>query len=448
MDLPQHNAHKVRVMSLIVADRPPVVNQKNHFAGHAAANQQPRPKLEVADIFRLYGADYRRSHAMTVGQAKVMRAIEVCRTAELGGHIEECDQCGLVRPVYNSCRNRHCPKCKKLATAEWLKARQDELLPVGYFHNVFTMPHELNPLAAANPGLLYGQLFRSVAATLMGFAADPQHGLGGLPGFTAVLHTWDQQLQYHVHLHCIIAAGALVGEGEGRADSRWVGTQHLFGVRALSRAYRDHVLAALRRLHGRDKLVLPGRLAEPGRFLEMIELLAARHWVCFSRAPFATTDRVLEYLSRYTNRIAISNQRLLDIGGGQVTFHYRDRKDGNRVKERTIAAAEFIGRFLQHVMPKGLPRMRHYGFLSNRRKARCLARCRELLGQKAPAAEELSTNRVELLLQLKGVDLLRCPACGEGRMEVVEQLRPRRVGTGGKVVPAAGRAAVVGKDTS
>ena len=436
-------------MCVIVGDRGPVVNHENVCNTPPAANHstQPRPRYEVADIFRLYGADFRRNHALTRGQLKVMRCVEACRTAELGGHIEECGHCGLRRPVYNSCRNRHCPKCKKLATAEWLKARQDELLPVGYFHNVFTLPHELNPLAAANPRLLYGQLFRSVAATLLGLAADPRHGLGGLPGFTSVLHTWDQQLQYHVHLHCIIAAGALALAGEGEGDQAiWRPTQHLFGMKVMSAAYRDHFLAALRRLRRRGELVLPGRLAEPGQFEEMVERLAGRHWVCFSRVSFATPEKVLGYLSRYTHRIAISNDRLLDIGGGQVSFRYRDRKDGNRVKERTISANEFIGRFLQHVLPKGLPRMRHYGFLGNRCKAERLARCRQALGQPAPtAAEELPTNRVELLLVLKGFDVLRCPACGEGRMEVVEKLPRRPAARPGRNKIAG---PVVGKDTS
>ena len=279
---------------------------------------------------------------------------------------------------------------------------------------------------------------------LLGLAADPRHGLGGLPGFTSVLHTWDQQLQYHVHLHCIIAAGALAGDG---ADDVWRPTQHLFGMKVMSAAYRDHFLAALRRLRRRGELVLPGRLAEPGQFEEMVERLAGRHWVCFSRASFATPEKVLGYLSRYTHRIAISNDRLLDIGGGQVSFRYRDRKDGNRVKERTISANEFIGRFLQHVLPKGLPRMRHYGFLGNRCKAERLARCRQALGQPAPAPanEELPTNRVELLLALKGFDVLLCPACGEGRMEVVEKLQRRPAARG---VPPKAAMPVVGKDTS
>ncbi len=384
----------------------------------APPSTQDRPRFEVGDIFRRYGEPFRRKHPLTLPQAKVMRALETCRTAAMGGHVEACNHCGLSRPVYNSCRNRHCPKCRRLATIEWLTARRAEVLPIGYFHNVFTVPHELNPLAAVNPRLLYRQLFRSVSATLMSFAADPRHGLGGMPGFTAVLHTWDQQLQYHVHLHCIIAAGALAPDGQSWLPAK----SYLFPIRELATAYRAHFLKGLQHTHRRGELLLPGALAEPGCFDDLMELLAAKDWVCFSRAPIATNDKVLEYLSRYTHRVAISNQRLLDIDDGQVTFHYRDRKDNNRVKERTIPAEMFIGRFLQHVTPRGMPRMRHYGFVSNPRKKKCLAQCRVLLGQTAPEKKDLPTNRAALLYALTGIDKTLCPLCGRGPMKIVERL--------------------------
>jgi hypothetical protein len=440
--LKQNTAHKVSVMDGIVVTEPPLVNEQNtsFFTPDSqlpSPDSGPRPRYEVGDIFRLYGQDYRRGHCLTPLQLKVMRAIEVCRTAELGGHVEECSKCGHRRPVYNSCRNRHCPKCQKLATMEWLRARQAELLPVGYFHNVFTLPHELNPLAEANPRLIYRQLFRSVAHTLMSLAADPQYGLGGLPGISAVLHTWDQKLQYHIHLHCVIAGGVLALDG-----SRWIGVagQQLFPVRAMAQTYRAHFLAGLQRALKRAQLVLPGPLAEPKRFAQMMEVLAGKNWICFSRPPFSHPNKMLEYLSRYTHRIALSNQRLLAIEGGEVTFSYRDRKDRNRKKELTISATEFITRFLQHVIPKGMPRMRHYGILCNRCKDEHLARCRELLGQPQVERKELPTDRVELYQHFTGCDILRCPACAQGMMEVVEKVarpwreRHQRAAVPGKVV--------------
>jgi hypothetical protein len=434
-------------MGVILSDPPAVVNQENHFHSGSAANHaaQPRPPFEVADVFRQYGAAYRRNHPLTRMQLRVMGAIEFCRTPSLGGHLEECDHCGLVRPMYNSCRDRHCPKCQRLATAEWLGDRKAELLPTGYFHNVFTVPHELNPLAAANPRRFYTQFFRSVSATLLAFAADPLHGLGGRPGITAVLHTWDQQLQYHVHLHCIIAGGALAFDG-----SRWLPARahKLFSVPELARAYRAHFLESLRHACAAGELVLPGRLAEAGQFAAMVELLAAKDWVCFSQPPFSTPEKVLEYLSRYTHRVAISNGRLLDIGDGRVTFSYKDRKDGDKVKELTIPAQEFIHRFLQHVLPRGLWRMRHYGILCNRYKKVRLARCREVLGMPPPVVTPKPRKNVELLLFLTGFDSTKCPSCKEGKMVVVAKLLPPpRRGQGPIVVPLLS-AAPLWEDTS
>ena len=335
-----------------------------------------RPLFEVADIVRDYGAAYVNARPVSLLHRRVLHDIEVCRTAELGGHLEECNQCGLRRPVYNSCRNRHCPKCQTLARAQWLQDRQAEVLPIGYFHNVFTLPHELNDLAAANQRLVYGLLFHTVAATLQAFAADPRYGLGGQAGFTAVLHTWDQKLLYHVHLHCVIAGGALSFDG-----SRWIAARrnYLFPVRELSSAFRARFLEGLQQAFARGQLVFPGRLtalAEAASFTEFLAPLAAKDWVVFSQPPFGGPDKVLEYLSRYTHRVAISNRRVLDIADGQVTFAYRDRRDGNRLKELTIGAPEFLRRFLLHVTPPGLCRIRHYGFLSNRCKKEQLPRCR------------------------------------------------------------------------
>jgi len=325
-----------------------------------------RPAYEVADVFRLYGAAYRQQHPLPLEHQRVMAAIESCRTAALGGHLERCDHCGHERPVYNSCRNRHCPKCQGLARLRWLADRQAELLPVGYFHNVFTLPHELNDLLAANPRRLYNLLFHCVAQTLQAFAADSQYGLGGQLGFTAVLHTWDQKLLYHVHLHCVIAGGALAFDG-----SRWLPASptYLFPVRQLSQAFRQRYLDGLRQAFRRGQLVFPGRLAAwapPESWAKFLEPLAVKDWVVYSQPPFGGAAQVLEYLSRYTHRVAFSNSRLRAIEDGCVTFSYRDRRDHNQLKELTLPAAEFIRRFLLHVTPPGLCRMRHYGFLSIR----------------------------------------------------------------------------------
>jgi hypothetical protein len=389
---------------------------------NAAVPAKTRPVFEVADIVRRYGAAYQAARAVPLLHQRVLHAIAVCRTAELGGHIEECNQCGLRRPVYNSCRNRHCPKCQTLARAQWLQKRQAELLPVGYFHNVFTLPHELNDLAAANQRLVYGLLFHTVAATLQAFAADPIYGLGGQVGFTAVLHTWDQKLLYHVHLHCVIAGGALAFDG-----SRWIAARrnYLFPVRELSRAFRSRFLKGLQQAFERKELLFPGRLtalAEAAPFTEFLARLAAKDWVVFSQPPFGGPDKVLEYLSRYTHRVAISNGRLLGIADGKVTFTYRDRRDGNRLKELTISGPEFLRRFLLHITPPGLCRTRHYGFLSNRCKEQQLPRCRELLGQTPPPSPEVVLTVVALLLRFTGIDVTRCPHCHQGSMVAVERI--------------------------
>jgi hypothetical protein len=389
-----------------------------------------RPTDEVADVFRRYGDAYRESHWLSLEQQRVMAAIEDCRTAALGGHREACDRRGHQRPVYNSCRNRHCPKCQGLARARWLADREAELLPVGYFHNVFTLPHALNDLLAANPRRLYPLLFQSVAQTLHAFAADPQYGLGGQLGFTAVLHTWDQKLLYHVHRHCVIAGGALAFDG-----SRWLPARsnYLFPVREQSRDFRRRYLDGVRRLFAQGQLHFPGRLAalaEPAAFATFLEPVAAQDWVVYSQPPFGGPATVLEYLSRYTHRVALSNSRLRAIDDGRVTFTHRDRRDHNRLKELTLPAAEFIRRFLLHVTPRGLCRMRHYGFLSNRLKEEQLPCCRALLGQVEESAVLLPSAATRLLLGgLTHADSTRCPECGQGHMVWVRALpkeaRPR-----------------------
>jgi hypothetical protein len=399
-----------------------------------------RPLHEVGDVLRLHGAAYSDHQSLPVHHLRVLRAIEVCRTAALGGHVEECDHCGHRRPVYNSCRNRHCPKCQSLAQARWLADRQAELLPVGYFHNVFTLPHELNDLLAANQTVLYTLLFHSVAQTLQEFAADPQHGLGGQLGFTAVLHTWDQKLLYHVHLHCVIAAGALAADG-----SRWLPARrnYLFPVKALSRVFRGKYLDDLQRAFANQQLVFPGRsaaLAAPEKFSQWLATLRHKDWVVYCQPPWAGPEKVLDYLSRYTHRIAISNHRLRGLDDGRVTFDYRDRRDGNRRKQLTIKASEFIRRFLLHVVPAGFCRVRHYGFLATRVKQERLQRCRMLLGQEAAPPAEVPNNPLALLLHLTGVDVRQCPQCQQGTMVVVERLPSPQRSPRGRGQPQPGDA--------
>jgi hypothetical protein len=367
-----------------------------------------------------------------------MHAIEVCRTSYLGGHLEQCDSCGYQRPVYNSCRNRHCPKCQALTKARWLAARQAELLPVGYFHSVFTLPHELNPLARANQKVVYDLLFRSVAETLQEFGADPKHGLGGKLGFTAILHTWDQKLRYHVHLHCLIAGGALSLDGRDWTAAR---PNFLFPVKALSRVFRGKFLHHLQKAFRAGQLAFPAQAAslEPAGFHGLINRLWSKDWVVYSKQPWAGPEQVLDYLGRYTHRVAIANHRIKKVENGHVTFSYRDRKNGGKLKAMTLRAEEFIRRFLLHVVPESYTRIRHFGFLANRSKESDLGHCRELLGGGRPVLESLgvtSGNTNELVRQLTGQDLTKCPGCSRGTMVVIGPIpRFSAPGPSGRLYP-------------
>ena len=387
-----------------------------------------RPAWEVADIIRIYGDEYRCAHKLSLLEIKIMRDIERCRTAELGGHLEKCDNgdCAFKRPAYNSCLNRHCPKCQTTAKARWLEARHAELLPVGYFHLVFTLPHELNPLALANKKAIYGLLFSAVAATLHDFAANPQH-LGGRLGFTAILHTWDQQLKTHIHLHCVVPGGALSFD-----ENRWIPARrnYLFPVKALSKAFRSRFTGGLRKLFEKGDLQLPGKLAKLNAdegFSNLFDSLYRHEWVVYAKKPFGGAEKVLDYLGRYTHRVAISNHRIVNVENGKVIFKYSDRTDGNRPKERMIPADEFIRRFLNHSLPDQFFRIRHFGFLANPCKKRLLPKCRELLGLPPEIPVVARKSMRELLLKLTGADPCKCPRCERGVMRVVE------------VIPRAGK---------
>ncbi|HEX2215786.1 MAG TPA: IS91 family transposase, partial [Xanthobacteraceae bacterium] len=333
--------------------------------------------LEVADIFRRYGEAYQQAHAghLSRTERRVMGAIETCRTAVLGGHVKRCTECGLIRIAYNSCRNRHCPKCQGPARAAWLAERQDELLPVPYFHVVFTPPAPAAEIAFQNKAAVYAILFRAAAEALSTIAADPRH-LGAEIGFVAVLHTWGQNLQHHPHIHCLVPGGGLSPDGR-----HWVFCRPGFflPVRVLSRLFRRLFLEKLRAAFDAGRLAFFGALAGLAAapvFARRLSELRRAEWVVYAKRPFAGPAAVLTYLSRYTHRVAISNSRLIDMAGGQVRFRWRDYRHHSKSKVMTLAADEFIRRFLLHTLPHGFHRIRHYGFLGNRHRAEKLALCR------------------------------------------------------------------------
>jgi hypothetical protein len=368
-----------------------------------------KQRWELADVFHLHGEAYRQSHPVSSSELKVMRAIEQCRTEALGGHLEKCDQCGFERPCYNSCRNRHCPKCQYLTKARWLEARTSELLPVPYFHVVFTLPHEVNPLARFHKKQVYDLLFQSVSKTLLQFG---EKTLGGKIAATMILHTWDQKLKDHLHIHCAIPAGALSADGNRWIDAR---TNFLFPVKAMSVMYRGKFLDALKKIRSQFTDV-------PADFDKLVHTLYGKEWVVYAKPAFQGASCVLDYLGRYTHRVAISNDRILEVSEKEVTFSYRDRQDGNKKKTLTLAAEEFIRRFLLHTLPASFMKVRHIGFLANKSKKIDLARCRELLKvEETDAQAEPKTTR-ELFKELTGVDLDLCPCCKKGRMVIAREI--------------------------
>lgn len=348
-----------------------------------------------------------------------MQAIIQCRTSALGGHRDWCPQCGYQRYVYHSCRNRHCPKCQSLARAQWLEDRQRELLPTPYFHNVFTLPHELNGLvlySERNRRALWGLLFQSTSQTLLAFG---RHNLGGTIGLTLVLHTWDQQLRPHFHVHAVVTGGAL---SEDR--SQWIeaNPKFLFPVKALSKVFRGKYVAGLEKLLEQNELDLPPQLARPNDQRRLVRTLRRKAWVVYSKRPFAGPQKLLDYLGRYTHRVAISNHRLLALEDGQVEFAYRDRRDGDRRKIMRLPAEEFIERFLKHVLPSGFVRIRHYGLLANRGKKDRLAECRQVFGATPPEPQE-SKSLADWILLWTGEDVTCCPSCGHPEL-VSEEFSP------------------------
>ena len=372
-----------------------------------------RPQLEVADIFRAHAEAFFEAGGEFVSSAKrrVARKIVACRTAALGGHVDRCDRCDYERSSYNSCRNRHCPKCQAAARAEWLEAREAELLPVEYFHVVFTVPPAIAAVALQNKRVMYGILMRASAETLQQIAADPQH-LGARIGGLAVLHTWGQNLMHHPHVHCVVPGGGVSCDGD-----RWVSCRPGFflPVRVLGRLFRGKLLAMTRRAFAKGELSFQGELAplhDASAFASHLEPAYATDWVVYAKPPFGDTAQVLKYLARYTHRVAISNQRLISLEDGRVEFRWKDYARGNRRSTMTLDATEFIRRFLLHVLPRGFMRIRHFGLLANACRSEQLPRCRELLGCTAStAAAEKPDHATD------GDDCRRCPSCEQGRLD-------------------------------
>jgi len=378
-----------------------------------------RPALEVADVFRAHGASYLQTYGQSLShqQKRVMRAIQLCRTAELGGHIDRCDNCGHQIVSYNSCRNRHCPKCQSLARARWLERRKQELLPVPYFHVVFTVPEWIADVALQNRQVVYDILFRAATETLRRIAADPKH-LGADIGFLAILHTWGQNLLHHPHIHCVVPGGGMSPDGD-----RWISCPNGFflPVRVLSRLFRRLFLSRLRRAYDEGTLAFHGellRLAEPREFAAHLGSLRRKEWVVYAKEPFGGPAQVLEYLGRYTHRVAISNSRLLRMDGDRLAFRWKDYRRDNQHGVMTLHVHEFMRRFLMHVLPPGFVRIRHCGLFGNRHRKERLARCRELLGVPDPASTAATFVRDwrEFHQALTGIPLDSCPLCTVGKM--------------------------------
>jgi hypothetical protein len=370
--------------------------------------KRPKPKLEVADILRLHIAEYRNTYPLAPDQHRIVSHLLHCRTPTLGGHLERCTHCGAQRILYHSCRNRHCPKCPHVPPERWLEKRQSELLPTPYFHIVFTLPHELNLITLKNKSVMLNLLFKAVSETLIKFGRKE---LGGTLGFIAVLHTWDQQLKAHFHLHCLVPGGALC-----KKSKRWIPCKetYLFNQEALSLVFRGKFIDQLRRATQRGNLNLEE--ADP----QLKSKLFKHKWVVSVRNPIPNPQHVLEYLARYTHRVAIANSRLLALKDGMVSFRYKDRQN-NILKQTTLSAVEFIYRFVLHTLPQGFVRIRHYGFLANRDRTAHLSLIQRLL-KWPPQMRPVTHSLQEIMLRLTHIDITLCPRCKKGRMQKIADI--------------------------
>jgi hypothetical protein len=375
----------------------------------AKASGEAHTHLEVADILRRFASSYAQTHSVSPFEQRMLDDLMACRTARLGGHLEHCAQCGFERQAYNSCRNRHCPKCQTVTKMRWLEARRAELLPTPYFHTVFTLPHELNSLVLANKRRLLGLLFQSASETLLDFG---KRRLGGQLGAIMLLHTWDQLLKPHFHVHALVPGGALADQGQTWNPTK---TTYLFPVKALSTVFRAKYRDALKALYDDKALCFTGStfdLEAPRAFNRFIRRLCQKKWVVYAKPPFGGPQQTLSYLGRYTHRVAISNHRLLDLQGDQIRFTFRSRKHGDRSELAQLDAHTFIERFLMHVLPSGFVRIRHCGLLANRCKAYTLPLCWQALGQVKPSPQPEPKSVAQWMQQWTGIDITRCPACG------------------------------------
>jgi len=379
--------------------------------------------IEIQDILNQHGDEYRRNHKLPLHILKTMIAIESCRTAELGGHVDECNECGHVRISYNSCRNRHCPKCQTLAKERWLEKRKEDLLPVGYFHIVFTIPQELNYITLTNQKEMYSILFNSVSETLLELSRDKKY-LGAEIGFMSILHTFGQNLMNHPHIHCIVPSGGLTFDG-----TRWINSKKDFfiSVKVLSRKFRGKFLFYLKKAYHNNSIKYTTgiqELTEKHIFQSFIDKLYKKEWIVYCKPPFGSAEHVLEYLGRYSHRVAISNHRIVNLENGYVTFKWKDYRDHNKEKFMTLTVDEFIRRFFMHVLPRKFVKIRHYGILSNRNRSTKLQRCKELTGavQSRNQNIEVKLNAAELLFKLTGIDINICSCCGKGKMITKEKL--------------------------
>lgn len=383
-----------------------------------------KKRLEVADIMRSYHNEFLQTHPASTEQRKVMRHIMACRTDEMGGYVETCGDCGYIRTMYYSCRDRHCPKCQTMVKEQWLNARKTELLPCGYFHQVFTIAHDLNPVILCNRKIAFSILFAAVNETLQAFAKDPQWRHEGRLGFIAVLHTWTQLLSDHFHLHCLVPAGVISFD-----DTQWKPARkkkkYLFRNDSVAKEFKKRFLGKMQKAYDQDKLIFPGNTEPYGKcanFKALLSQAGNKKWVVYAKRPFAGPEQVLEYLGRYTHRVAITNNRIKAIGHGNVTFTYKDRKDDNKVKEKTVPATEFIRRFLLHILPKGFMKIRYFGFLAHTNKGKYIPLLRKLIDPLAKIPAKVKESIEEIMLRLIGIDISQCPECKKGRMVIMNEL--------------------------
>ncbi len=382
----------------------------------SAKEVSSRPKLEVADIFQAYGAAYRETHRLTKKQHAVMRDIELCRTGDLGYHVDVCTYCAHEEHAYNSCRNRHCPKCQGIARRQWVEARMADLLPIPYFHVVFTLPHKLHPVGQYNKEAIYNLLFNAAAATLLLFGYDPKH-LGAEIGFFGILHTWGGKLWEHFHLHFIVTGGGLT------ADEQWVEPKYkgkfIFPVCALSEVFRGKFIEGLKKLYAAGDLVIPAEmkhLNKPAQFEKWLNILVGRNWVVYAKQPFSTPEQVIRYIGRYTHKVAISNNRILSLENDKVRFSFKNYREKGRWDETVLACDEFIRRFLLHVLPNGFHRIRHYGLFANGRCKAMVDKIRTIL-EVSPQLTDQDSGKQE-------VERIKCPICMKGVMIPVKVVTP------------------------